>query len=60
MHHTIKIHVGVETELHIFSALALDGGEWSASHRSHYTLTERAYGTGHGAGWAPDPVLMQR
>jgi hypothetical protein len=33
--------VGVEVWLHAFLNLALDGGEWSASHPSHSTPRER-------------------
>jgi len=28
---------GVDIQLHTFLTLALDGGEWSASHPSHFT-----------------------
>jgi hypothetical protein len=36
----IKMYGGVEIKLHAFP-LALDGGEWSASHFSHITHPER-------------------
>jgi len=56
-HHVIKAYWGVEAELHTFLTSALDRGEWSASHPSHFTHRE---GTqvpiGQGAGWAPEPV----
>jgi hypothetical protein len=38
-----------EVKLYIFSSLALDGAEWSASHSSHFTLIKRALSTSGGA-----------
>jgi len=32
----------VDVQLHTFLTLALDGGEWSVSHPSHFTPGERA------------------
>jgi hypothetical protein len=29
-HHTMKTYAGVEAKFHLYSALVLDGGEWSA------------------------------
>jgi len=33
----------VEIEIHAFLTSALDGGEWSASHSSHFTHRVRAH-----------------
>jgi hypothetical protein len=41
----------VEVQLHAFLTLALDGGEWSASHSSRFTPRERAPGTHWIGGW---------
>jgi len=36
---------GVEVQFHAFLTLALDGGEWSASHPGHSNPRKRAPGT---------------
>jgi len=42
----------MEVYLHTtFLTLELDGGEWSASHTSHFTARERAPGTHWTRGW---------
>jgi len=45
---------GVEVWLLVFLTLALDAGEWSASHPSHFTAGERAPCT-HWRGGFMDP-----
>jgi hypothetical protein len=56
-HHTMKTYRGVEVQIHIFLTLALDGGEWSASHFGHFILGERAPGIHWIRGWVgPWPV----
>jgi hypothetical protein len=40
--HAIKICGGAEVQLHEFLTLALDRGEWLASHSGHITARERA------------------
>jgi len=42
----------MEVKLHTFLASALDGGEWSASHISYFTLRVRPSG-------APEPDWTQ-
>jgi len=42
----MKMHWGVEVSLHTFLTSELEGGEWSASHLSHFQE----------AVWAPEPV----
>jgi len=49
-HHAMKTHGGVKVQLHAFISLALDRGEWSASHPGRFTPRERAPGT-HLLGW---------
>jgi hypothetical protein len=46
-----KTHGGVDVQVHIFFALALDGGEWSASCSSLFTSRERAPDTRCIGGW---------
>jgi hypothetical protein len=41
-YHTRKIYGAVEVWLHMPLTLALDGGEMSTSHSSHFTSRERA------------------
>jgi hypothetical protein len=51
----MKIYWGVEVQPK-FLTLALDGGEWSASCTSHFTLQNKMpVPTGQKAGWAPEP-----
>jgi len=46
----------VEVELHAFLMSALDGGGWSASHPSCFTLGDKAsVPFGKEAGWAAEP-----
>jgi hypothetical protein len=53
----MKTYRGVEIQLHTFLTLALDGGEWSASHPSHFTPEKRALvPTIKEAGWNPELV----
>jgi hypothetical protein len=47
----MKMYWGVEVKLQAFQALALEWGEWSASHPSHFTHKERTYGTNWIGGW---------
>jgi hypothetical protein len=57
-HHSIKAYWWMEVYLHAFLALALDGGEWSASRPSRFTPRERAPGTHWIGGWVgPRTVL---
>jgi len=53
-HHTIKMYRRVDLWLHTHILnLGLDGGQWAASHPSHFTSGEIAPGihwTGHWAG----------
>jgi len=35
--HDIKTYAAVEVQLHSFTTSALDGGQWSASHRGRFT-----------------------
>jgi hypothetical protein len=37
----MKVHWGVEVQLHQFLTSALDGGEWSASRPGRFSLRER-------------------
>jgi hypothetical protein len=48
-HHATKDTRRGDMKVYIFSSLALDGAEWSASHSSHFTLTKRAPSTSGGA-----------
>jgi hypothetical protein len=41
----------MEMELHAFLTSALNDGEWSASHSSHFNLREGALGTHWIGGW---------
>jgi len=41
----IKVYRGVEVQLHSFLTLALDGGEWSATHPGHFHAREGHSGT---------------
>jgi hypothetical protein len=47
----MKAYWGVEVYLEAFLTLALDGGEWSASHPGRFTPRERAPGTHGIGGW---------
>jgi len=47
-HHARKMYWEVEDSSTNSLTLLLDGGEWSASHPSHFTPKE--------GGWAPEPV----
>jgi hypothetical protein len=42
---------GLDIQRHVFLTSALDGGEWSASHRGSFTLRDRASGTHWTGGW---------
>jgi hypothetical protein len=41
----MKAYGGVDVSIHIFLALALAGGEWSASHPGHFNTSEGAPST---------------
>jgi hypothetical protein len=47
----MKTNGEVEIQLHEFLTLALDGGEWSASHPGHFTYREKAPDTHWIGGW---------
>jgi hypothetical protein len=47
----MKTYGGVEIQLHMFLTLALDGGEWSASHPGRFIPREGAPGTQWTGGW---------
>jgi hypothetical protein len=50
----MKTYGGVDVQNHIFFALALIGGEWSASRPDRFTSGERVPGTHRIGGWV-DP-----
>jgi hypothetical protein len=43
-HHTMKMHGGVEVQLHAFLTSAVDGDDWSASRPGRFTPGERIPG----------------
>jgi hypothetical protein len=43
--YAMKTHGKMEVKFHTFLTLALEGGEWSASHSSHFTPGETAHST---------------
>jgi hypothetical protein len=50
-HHAMEAYWRVDVWLHTFLTLALDGGEWSASHPGCFTPRERDPGTNWIGGW---------
>jgi hypothetical protein len=60
----LLVRYTIFVQLHVFLTSALDGGEWSGSCPSHFTLRERAPGT-HWIGGLVGPrasldVVMKR
>jgi hypothetical protein len=49
--HDTGMYWGVEIQVHIFLTLVLDGGEWSTSCPSHFTLGETVPCTHYIGGW---------
>jgi hypothetical protein len=50
----------VEVQLYSFLMLALDGGEWSASHTDHCTPRERPLGIHRIGGWVGPWVSLEK